>query len=762
MYRSPNSTATEGDCTLNIWNSVSSSDNEATIRDKISSWLASSNIDYALEHPTPAGPADVHLLHRHCIIEVKTSKKLKNGPWEPGTGSRRKESAYEQLGRYIDTAYTQTELLNDSLLPWRGAVTDGNRWWIWEWPQIGHKPLRPQIYGMWDGRKLTVDNSVDLALVLKRDAAGKPWPPSNPAKLKILFDDSLDRLNRSYRLNKNMDNTKIQKYLWLDQLKASGHHPDSHDEDDLFVKHTLLILTSRFISGLPVPTADEGLSSPLLEGFVGWASNALDDLKRLQDLINEYNWRGNQTDVMRSLYMTIIPKNQRKLYGEYYTPDWLAEKICEEVIDEKYIEDQINRFLGGNDVNGILDPACGSGTFLYSAVKHLLKSTAVKNSGMDRERQIDFICHMIHGIDILPVAVEMAVANITRILGGVSPSRLQIHQGDALLASRTMSTVHGTMGDGMTLYAANVPIKFPYGFLERANDISLFVTSAREGRNMPTILEKNLDKDSRDILRTAHDDLSDIIKRFGNGVWAWYIKNQAAPLLLSKGPSIARIITNPPWLRKNHIRDKRRQESIEKLSKDMGVHQGGKMATALDLACVFVASADNLYMDPNGKSGWVLPNTAIYGSDQWERLRNKLGDRLSEMWDLGSLPFPAQMPSCVILVGTGKSRKIRKATLRDKKRRPLQYDAWNESASHMIRFDDADLTQILSPEKRIASEWVAHGVSVIRQGATLVPHVLVRVDPNSIKIRGGGMANTDEFCLRQSHHARLNGKAWVG
>lgn len=741
---------------MTVWNKVEALDNEAMVRNKISSWLTKYNIEYMLEHPTPAGPADLHLLHRHCIIEVKTPKKLKHGPFKPGTGSRSQESAYDQLDRYIHTVYNQTALLDDAPLPWRGIVTDGRRWWIWEWP-LSRDDVTPKIYGAWDDRILTEHNFADLMTVLKREAFGKPWPPSDPSKLLEMFEVVLKRFDKAYKLNKKMNNTQIQKYLWLEQLKASGLHPDPAIEDDLFIKHTLLILTSRFISGMRVPPIDERVNAPLLEGFVGWTRHAREDLKSLYDLINTYNWSGNQTDVMRSLYMAIIPREQRKLYGEYYTPDWLAEKICDEVIDEEYMENQVAKFMGGDDINGILDPACGSGTFLYSAAKRLLKSNALKKSGMNKQMQIDFVCNILHGIDILPVAVEMAMANISRILGGIDTSRLRIHQGDSLLASRTTATIHGTLGNVMVLYVDNTPITFPHDFLECVESISLFVTTAREGTKMPAILGKNLDKKSRHILRDAHKTLSEVIARRGNGVWAWYIKNQTAPLLLTKGTSIARIVANPPWLRKNYIMDKDRQQLIAQIAADVGVFQGGKMAPTLDLAAVFVARADDLYMDPNGKAAWVLPDTAMTGAGQWEKLRNNFGDRLGTMWDMNTLPFPKQGRSCVMLIGVGTHSQILTA-VKCGKGNPTQYDAWDGVASDMIKFEDVQSgntnnVNILTPEKCIASVWAERNMSAIRQGATLVPHVLVRVDAESIK--GGGGARG---AAKNNHHYDI--KTW--
>jgi type I restriction-modification system DNA methylase subunit len=61
------------------------------------------------------------------------------------------------------------------------------------------------------------------------------------------------------------------------------------------------------------------------------------------------------------LYESVIAAEQRHKLGEYYTPDWLAERMVAEVVDAP-LEQRV------------LDPSCGSGTFLFHSVRHYLKA----------------------------------------------------------------------------------------------------------------------------------------------------------------------------------------------------------------------------------------------------------------------------------------------------------------------------------------------------------------------------------------------------
>src|SRR5439155_11824311 len=61
-------------------------------------------------------------------------------------------------------------------------------------------------------------------------------------------------------------------------------------------------------------------------------------------------------DLLKKLYQQLFPKSVRHDLGEYYTPDWLAEHVLNEL------------GYAGDPDKRLLDPACGSGTFLVMAI----------------------------------------------------------------------------------------------------------------------------------------------------------------------------------------------------------------------------------------------------------------------------------------------------------------------------------------------------------------------------------------------------------
>ena len=173
---------------------------------------------------------------------------------------------------------------------------------------------------------------------------------------------------------------------------ASGNAPDPADEADLFARHTLVVLASRMIAGLDV------------DGFAGWVDD--DTISRLREVVDAHDWNGSG-DVLRPLYMNAVPPKHRMLFGEYYTPDWLAEKVCGLTIDDTYIREQLDNHHAGKPVQGVLDPACGSGTFLCQAARRIVNSEPLGKSPLDGDDRRRFVLSMISGMDIHPVAVEM-------------------------------------------------------------------------------------------------------------------------------------------------------------------------------------------------------------------------------------------------------------------------------------------------------------------------------------------------------------------
>ena len=704
---------------------------ETNRQNYIQNWLCEIGIENVeASYQTPEGPTDLYLPNRQIIVEVKKAGRLRNGPKRAGTGSRHGESAYRQLERYVLAERKQERLHSDDVSDrtWLGIVTDVSRWWVWEWPSSGQGSRENPV---WQGALLTKHNVRQLARLFDREV-GREWIPADPTHL---FRDVLKSLAKLYERRRDLPSTVTQQGLWLEQLKAGGNAPEPDYQDEMFVIHTMLILISRLVS------SSTGINGHIVEGFVQWVPVDGPEMATLKGVVDTYDWRRRTGDVLRALYGGFIPERHRKVYGEYYTPDWLAEKLCGDVIDDAYIAKQIKLHQAGQQVHGILDPACGSGTFLYHAAKRILDSGAMERSYMEPHEKAGFVCAMIHGMDIHPVAVEMAKANMHRLLPRVPDDYIRVYQGDALLIRRPESRLHSN-GNDLALYSpGGRPLILPKQFLTDMSNINKFVKSAADDASLPPTLGMNLPADGMEQLRTAHGQLRTIIRNESNGVWAWYIRNQAAPLLL-RDRKVGRIVSNPPWVRVNRIRDHTRREEIIGMARERGLWVGGNVSTSFDVAALFVDRCTALYLVESYRSAWVLPHGAMYG-DAWDRLRQKIEDRISGMWNLKRLPFP-NTPTCVMFFGV---KTLNRDLFKTPGTKLHHNDSWKT-------VEAGTEWRALPPAfPKSASGWLNEKSRPIpKEGATLVPYCLVRVDPDYISVKEREV----EFRTRPSMHPPWN------
>ena len=412
----------------------------------------------------------------------------------------------------------------------------------------------------------------------------------------------------------------------------------------------------------------------------------------------------------------IDPKN-RVMFGEFYTPDWLAEKICLDTIDDAFIQKQIDNHTAGVPVHGVLDPACGSGTFLYHAARRIMNSKPLRDSYMNEDSRRDFVLQMIRGMDIHPVAVEMARANMGRIFSGASSDSINIHQGDSLLITRPDTGLHAISEDSLVIFTpGKKQFMIPTGFLDDAEGIRRFVLSARDDRDMPPGLGHYLPLAAREMLLENHQKLRKVIQKEGNGVWAWYIMNQAAPLLLRRN-KVGRIVSNPPWVRYNKIYDRTRKNEVRRLAGDLKLWVGKNVSTSFDISQLFVARCSDLYLQDGGWSTWVLPHGALFG-DSWSEFRNKKSKAMTGKWNLGRLPF-TNSPTCVLFFGPPQD---------DCKMKKTQRGLLNPAARWSAVADVIERGPLPEFPKE-PSAWVdGKGSPLARNGATLFPHCLVKID----------------------------------
>ncbi len=375
-----------------------------------------------------------------------------------------------------------------------------------------------------------------------------------------------------------------QKYLRIAYGTTVG---DEH----LFIRHTYLATLAKLIAYVRITNAkaapSEGETQEIIEGtffekqgilnfleedFFSWASRppaagvTQRIVPRLVNLLFTYNLRELSEDVMKELYQQLVDPKDRHDLGEYYTPDWLAARMC-------------HKLLGNSAEHSVLDPACGSGTFLYQVIQH-------KKKRLPPTRQsLEGILGNVVGIDIHPLAVIVSKMNVLLALGDLFQKRsravsIQVYLANSIRHPEKEPFIGngGIPCERVTLNGRAVLI--PDAILSSAANLDAAVRVADEfakaHKNSPSLeleaFEKLARRDapqlaaSGDVLAMLFgvaEALHDFIRRPEDTIWAYILKNQYKPTFL-KG-QFDLVIGNPPWLSFRYVEKGDYQEYLKTL-----------------------------------------------------------------------------------------------------------------------------------------------------------------------------------------------------
>ncbi|MCY4259939.1 MAG: N-6 DNA methylase [Rhodobacteraceae bacterium] len=723
--------------------------NEDEVKHRIALLLTAMGHDeYRLEAPVGRRRIDIELPRLRIIIEVKAQGKL-----NAAVTSQTDASPFNQLEDYVLTRIREnreSQVLEKSACPWTGILTDGQTWYRWTWPQRDNPVAQPEDdnFRPASGPDLTQW----LSAILSGEPIGRPWIPQNPVRDVSAFRTMHEELRKIHDgLDGNVRRDTLTKMnLWRDMLRSGGMDPSTQTaRARLFVSHSFLIALARGVIWTienPDRTSSPDPDQLLADGFGAWVVQTHTGRQWAKDLLSiicSYDWRQRQGDVLRPLYEAFVDANDRRDFGEVYTPDWLASLLVQEILDDAWCTAAINSARVAMSTNkpiegvGVLDPCCGSGTFLYHATQRILSSPDLKDD--PPVVQAGIVQQLVCGMDIHPVACEFARATLMRALtpGSVATAQsLRIWNGDALMLRREEGLFMPRNGQIVIRSPGDGEIRLPGVFFQHpqfADWVRRLVEAARNNRPVPgDIIQSLPDGDDREMVTATHRELTGIIRNEGNSVWAWFINHSVGPHELARR-KVNRIVTNPPWVRMSTIQHEPRKQRLIAYAQDQNLWQGGKQAPHFDIAQLVVRAARETYLkDPDhDRASWIVKHSAIRGGN-WEAFRRwrKIGpthraggdhDLASDgrILDLADVQVfgPGDAQKCCVLIDNCQPfPNIRTSVIiaRCPNGRPRAAMGARE-ANGLVRWEAAPPA-------------IPKGVSdyedVFRQGATIVPHVL--------------------------------------
>jgi len=464
---------------------------------------------------------------------------------------------------------------------------------------------------------------------------------------------------------------RLKRDLWNGLLRQV--YGDDVGSDALFLQHTYLTILVKAIAArvldLEIDDPAEMLSGRLLanEGIVGaveadffdWPLIARggDDLVRsLAGETVRFRLRDVEVDVLKSLYESLIDPDERHDLGEYYTPDWLAARIVVAAVPRP-LEQRV------------LDPSCGSGTFLFQALRHLIR--AGREGGVPHADIVATCADRVFGIDVHPVAVALARVTWLLALGDLVQDRpptlnVPVYMGDSMQWSlRPLGSTPEVLVD---VPPNDPPLRIPAGL---ASDHNLFERALDElNRGLDTLAEPDAIRDAiaragataedAELLGRTFAQLKQLYLDGRNHIWTFVLRNLLRPVWLSHPEHRADVlIGNPPWIVYRHL-SADMKERLKAALQSYGLWVGGSLATHQDMFALFWARGAERYLSDGGTLALVVPYAALNapvfagmrdGSMQRVKVAITGGWGLERVWPIFGAQSGSSTTSTCVLFG---------------------------------------------------------------------------------------------------------------
>ena len=563
--------------------------------------------------------------------------------------------------------------------PYVGIASDGHKWVVLELVDGKLSTVKQTLLDPEKGEAFLA--WLDGALALKSSL-----PPDALTIRAELGQDSLAfhlvdaQLRALWDKLQSVPAEALKRQLWAELLKQV--YGRDVENDALFFQHTYLVIVAKCIALAVMQLNEEdprkllsgeaftaaGINGAVESDFFDWVVGDPDGealVRKIIAHVRRFRLNEVESDVLKILYESLIDRDERHGLGEYYTPDWLAAKVVRHAVD---------RPLEQN----VLDPACGSGTFLFHAVRRVLAEA--EDAGIPRGERAAIAAQHVTGMDIHPVAVIIARVTFLLALAPALSGRsggfgVPVYLGDAMQLG-IAQTLNQTKleirvppppagAEPLGAIRGREVLSFPETFcrdpglfdktIERMRTGSLAgLTRDQIESSLQTITNKHLlerqmtqieiasgkkpegiDEEHMIAIRDLGEtyELFDRLRREGRDtIWSYVARNLSRPLSLATSRGWAHVLVgNPPWVAFRHM-SADLQTRFKALSNGERVFVGGKFATQNDLCALFTVRASHLYLRPAGKLAFVLP-MAVLSRGQFEKFRRGSFGSYAIAWD---------------------------------------------------------------------------------------------------------------------------------
>ncbi|MCX8205480.1 MAG: N-6 DNA methylase, partial [Candidatus Nezhaarchaeota archaeon] len=551
----------------------------------------------------------------------------------------------------------------------------------------------------------------ELEKVLAEEIEELKVPP-HPAAIGALYSVGIDESRKGMMnvLNSVLNDRDVAPLFEAYKRIMETLYPKGSLDfvKELYVKHTLMHMmvmaslsavlnrSGRDIdicSGSALPT-DLDIALP----YLNWWKIAFDKMSEehqevIRKIANDIvvkaylvDWDlDSGEDVFRVLYELLVEPHVRRSIGEYYTPLWLVDRI----LSEFTLKDKL-----------VMDPFCGSGTFLVRAFHKKIEEGEDADSAYEE----------VVGFDINPLAVAVARAELiisyVRAMSKEPKKSLRLPRAPPrVYHADTLAVWFG--GGSLTLSDPNYSriveslethisreVKLEIGLpniepkdalsavsnFERllAIGIPMYMDSEDFENELANHLLSGLREDNpiesvlREVVKEKKfiSNLAALVKRYGDGVWAAVLSSAASLILLNAiKPHV--IVTNPPWVHiteyktgyAEKIREDLRKALISSLKvtpkKASSLVIGSDVATAALYKALSMAAREGVGFVMNREQSFNSKASVISGIIvTYAVLKSACADCLVKLIDVDYDAFGHGIYPALVIAQKGKEKKV--------------------------------------------------------------------------------------------------------
>jgi hypothetical protein len=399
----------------------------------------------------------------------------------------------------------------------------------------------------------------------------------------------------------------------------------------------------------------------------------------------------------------------------------------------------------------VMDPACGSGTFLFHSIRALL--VAADAAGMDNRAALHLLEDRVFGIDIHPVSAVLARVTYLLAIGrGRLADRdsltVPVYLGDSVQWTRAagsfaaddivievdspdLATVVSVSHEA--LFDLATVLKFPLASIDNPghfdrlmNDLADRAQGYRD-RSSPFPSIGNLltshgvtEEVDRATFQATFQTLCELNADGRDHIWAYFVRNQIRPLWFSSPERrVDVLIGNPPWVAYRFMTEAM-QAQFQALSIGRNLWEGGRLTPTQDLVELFIARTVEQFLKAGGRFAFVTP-LGVLSRMQFEGFRKgRWAQELSDgpgqsqnvnaafrpSWDLRQVRPPIFPVPAAVIFGTKAEEPVPM---------PAETTEFSGRPSHLQ--ESAGETMALSSDTAFVSPYGSRAI----QGPTVVP-----------------------------------------